>query len=168
MATQSESESESIIVPIRPWILFRNAEIDEPAFGSKTAGWWFIETDKYGGNTVISLRIDEWPEQVNEKGEYYFKLLLQEEGYRYHNVCEINLVLDSNYKFIRESIYDKYNDAFKIGWDGVAGCPDWYSHKAAGLEPIQRWNPKTQTYEPSLDIDIEQDFDDNESKITNF
>ena len=168
MATQLESESESIIVPTRPWILFRNAEIDEPAFGSKTAGWWFIESDKYGGHTVISLRINEWSE-LNENGEYHLILLLQEEGDRYHNVCEINLVLDSNYKFIRESIYDKYDDGFEVGWNGVysfirwiAGCPDWYSRSAAGLEPIQIWNPKTQTYGPSLDIEQNYDDDDDE------
>ena len=129
----------------KPWLLWNDKpyvfEVYPLVFGSCFPTLYIIdETEKSGTLDVCSLSFGYWPEP-DENGNRLFKVTIQEEYGNMHFVCNARILVDSNYKFISETLHDKYNDNFEIGWSGcysmlryLAGCVDWNDPLAAGVE----------------------------------
>jgi len=127
----------------RPWILFKDyLFLDEgkKLFGSKQPGLYVINNSKKTTDiNVVSLSIKEWTEP-DCNGIRIFNITIQEEIKSNHFVCYATIIVDADYKLIKEELHDKYNDCFKVGWSHcytmiryLAGCPDWNDLHACGL-----------------------------------
>ena len=126
---------------ILPWIVSDKRKIApkdlSKLFGKCEPIEHFIDNMCEDG--YVSLSIDKWP-IPDENGNLKFHVCIQEERGGFHGVCFANIIVDSNYRFVSETIHDKYNDGFEIGWDGIytfvrflAGCSDWHNPIAAGV-----------------------------------
>jgi hypothetical protein len=126
-----------------PWIMSNDRPYTEfpIVFGSQETGYYFVDKSIITKHLdVISLCIHGvWPEP-DENGNRLFNITIQEEYDTFHGVCHSEILLDRNYKFISETLHDKYDDGFNVGWREcytmiryLAGCVDWNDPLAAGI-----------------------------------